>query len=158
MLPAPILLIRSFLGQGQARVEHSLPLKINVTRRHHLILLFFICIWWGSPLLGAANFIRTFGNLRRFGIQLYCALLFRISFNELPYCFFRYFYSQRSPFQGFSRILVNRLAGWGEWEIKILPANSAQPYRDSIDHRRLVETMFLRAHKPAHISRNLCLN
>lgn len=73
LLPALLLLISGSLvesGAGGVWVAH-LPLRSNIT---HLglsvdFVVFSLLLAGVSSLLGAVNFIRTFGNLRRFGIQ-----------------------------------------------------------------------------------------
>lgn len=74
LLPALILLIRSSLVESGAGTGWTVypPLRINVAHSGPAVdfAIFSLHLAGVSSLLGAVNFIRTFGNLRRFGIQL----------------------------------------------------------------------------------------
>lgn len=74
LLPALLLLIRSSLVESGAGTGWTVypPLRINIAHSGPSVdfAIFSLHLAGVSSLLGAVNFIRTFGNLRRFGIQL----------------------------------------------------------------------------------------
>ena len=74
LLPALLLLIRSSLVESGAGTGWTVypPLGINIAHSGPSVdfAIFSLHLAGVSSLLGAVNFIRTFGNLRRFGIQL----------------------------------------------------------------------------------------
>ena len=74
LLPALLLLIRRSLVESGAGTGWTVypPLRINIAHSGPSVdfAIFSLHLAGISSLLGAVNFIRTFGNLRRFGIQL----------------------------------------------------------------------------------------
>jgi len=74
LLPALLLLIRRSLVESGAGTGWTVypPLRINIAHSGPSVdfAIFSLHLAGVSSLLGAVNFIRTFGNLRRFGIQL----------------------------------------------------------------------------------------
>jgi len=74
LLPALIMLIRSSLVESGAGTGWTVypPLRSNIAHSGPSVdfAIFSLHLAGVSSLLGAVNFIRTFGNLRRLGIQL----------------------------------------------------------------------------------------
>ena len=74
LLPALLLLIRRSLLESGAGAGWTvyLPLRINIAHSNPSVDFanFSLLLVGISSLLGAINFIGTFGNLRRFGIQI----------------------------------------------------------------------------------------
>ena len=80
LLPALFILIRRALVESGAGTGWTVypPLRRNIAHSGPSVdfAIFSLHLAGVSSLLGAVNFIRTFGNLRRFGIQLDRAPLF----------------------------------------------------------------------------------
>ena len=90
LLPALFILIRRALVESGAGTGWTVypPLRRNIAHSGPSVdfAIFSLHLAGVSSLLGAVNFIRTFGNLRRLGIQLDRAPLF--SWAVFSYCNF----------------------------------------------------------------------